>query len=415
MGKKFCWVLWDSRDVLGRPSCNINNIFCFVFVGLLIVVVTSGYEGRDFQNTLPAKVVWGIPGKDIELPCDVTPPVPSDAVKMVFWFKDSTMPIYSLDARNVPLEKASHLAAAYDVGSRSYFITDHPSRARLKIKNVTPEDEGIFRCRVDFLNSPTRNFQINLTLVELSSPPKIFDAEGKLIKSEAGPFLEGHELFLSCQVDGGRPRPSVTWWHKNAILDNVVDTKKNSFTTVNQLEIAQVPRSLKGAKLECRATSMDIAEDIVREVPIVVYLRPTKVKIVTPNELMSSAKTHTYKCETSGSYPPAKLTWQLNGRTITSAVITQEENESFSSSIISLTVDPEDDGKELVCKADNPRFPGGSLEDRRQVHVAYPPKVAVKVSGGAIPATEGVTVELRCDSIARPAAHNFSWYLDVSI
>lgn len=51
MGKKFCWVLWDSRDVLGRPSCNINNIFCFVFVGLLIVVVTSGYEGRDFQNT----------------------------------------------------------------------------------------------------------------------------------------------------------------------------------------------------------------------------------------------------------------------------------------------------------------------------------------------------------------------------
>lgn len=38
---------------------------------------------------------------------------------------------------------------------------------------------------------------------ELSSPPKIFDAEGKLIKSEAGPFLEGHELFLSCQVDGG--------------------------------------------------------------------------------------------------------------------------------------------------------------------------------------------------------------------
>lgn len=69
----------------------------------------------------------------------------------------------------------------------------------------------------------------------------------------------------------GRPRPSVTWWHKNAILDNVVDTKKNSFTTVNQLEIAQVPRSLKGAKLECRATSMDIAEDIVREVPIVVY------------------------------------------------------------------------------------------------------------------------------------------------
>lgn len=50
---------------------------------------------------VPAKVVWGIPGKDIELPCDVTPPVPSDAVKMVFWFKDSTMPIYRLVPKNL--------------------------------------------------------------------------------------------------------------------------------------------------------------------------------------------------------------------------------------------------------------------------------------------------------------------------
>lgn len=52
------------------------------------------------------------------------------------------------------------------LGSRSYFIIDdHPSKARLKIQKVTPDDEGIFRCRVDFINSPTRNFEINLTLV----------------------------------------------------------------------------------------------------------------------------------------------------------------------------------------------------------------------------------------------------------
>ncbi|KRT86432.1 Immunoglobulin, partial [Oryctes borbonicus] len=321
----------------------------------------------------------------------------------------------SLDARNVPLEKVSHLAA-YDVGLRSYFITDHPSRARLKIENVRLEDEGIFRCRVDFLNSPTRNFQVNLTLVELSSQPKVFNAEGKLIKSEAGPFLEGHELFLSCQVDGGRPKPSVTWWHNDTLLDNVVDTEKNSFTTVNQLDIAKLPRSLKGAKLECRVTSIDIADVIVREVPIIVYLRPNKVKIVTPNELMSSAKTHTCKCETSGSYPPAKITWLLNERAIQSSVITQEENELFSSSIVSLTVEPEDDGKDLVCRADNPRFPGGWLEDRRQIHVAYPPKVAVKLDTPGSPksgmAKEGTSVILRCESIARPAAHNFNWYHD---
>lgn len=74
--------------------------------------------------------------------------------------------VCSLDARKYPLEKASHLALSDSVGTRSYFIMDdEPSKARLKIQNVSREDEGAFRCRVDFVNSPTRNFKVNLTLV----------------------------------------------------------------------------------------------------------------------------------------------------------------------------------------------------------------------------------------------------------
>lgn len=48
-----------------------------------------------FLFLVPAKVVWGVVGKDVELPCDVTPPIPSDSVTMVFWFKDGTgVPLY---------------------------------------------------------------------------------------------------------------------------------------------------------------------------------------------------------------------------------------------------------------------------------------------------------------------------------
>lgn len=73
---------------------------------------------------------------------------------------------YSLDARGGPLSIATHLAITDDLGSRSYFLTDgESSKARLRIHNVQPKDEGIFRCRVDFMNSPTRNFRVNLTLV----------------------------------------------------------------------------------------------------------------------------------------------------------------------------------------------------------------------------------------------------------
>lgn len=52
----------------------------------------------------------------------------------------------------------------------------------------------------------------------------------------------------------------------------------------------------------------------------------------------------------------------------------EETTEYFTSSILMLNVEAEDDGKDLVCRADNPRYPGGSTEDRRQIHVAckYP-------------------------------------------
>lgn len=53
-----------------------------------------------------------------------------------------------------------------DLGGRSYFIADEePSKARLRIQNVKKSDKGLFRCRVDFVNSPTRNYQVNLSLI----------------------------------------------------------------------------------------------------------------------------------------------------------------------------------------------------------------------------------------------------------
>ncbi|XP_044746121.1 hemicentin-1 [Coccinella septempunctata] len=371
-------------------------------------------DNTEFQKSFPEKVIWGVLGRSAELPCDVTPPVPSDSVKMVFWFKDNVgMPWYSLDARS-GLSHASHLTISGDLGNRLYFIMDeNPAQARLKIENVSVHDQGMYRCRVDFVNSPTRNFQVNLSLIEQPSSPRVFDAEGSEIRqnASAGPFLEDDELFLSCQVTGGKPRPVVTWWHGNSLLDGVVDSSSNSFTTVNQLFISHVSRELKGARFECRATSSEIAGHVTRIIPLVVYLKPNKVKIVTPNELMSNRKSQNIKCETSGSYPPAKLTWLLDGKSIKQSIVTEEETEFFTASILTLTVSAEDDGKELLCRADNPRFPGGRLEDSRVIHVAYPPKVRVQLDSElSLPAKEGAEVRLKCEGQAQPSANNYRWY-----
>lgn len=45
--------------------------------------------------SVPAKVIWAVEGDDVELPCDVTPPRPTDSVSMVLWFKDTAgIPLY---------------------------------------------------------------------------------------------------------------------------------------------------------------------------------------------------------------------------------------------------------------------------------------------------------------------------------
>ena len=118
--------------------------------------------------TVPARVIWAAQDRDVELPCDLTPPSVHDSVKLVLWFKDTEgIPMYSLDSRNGgSLKAATHSALAGIRGERVFFsVADNPKDSRLRIKAVQNADGGIYRCRVDYFNSPTRNFRVNLTLV----------------------------------------------------------------------------------------------------------------------------------------------------------------------------------------------------------------------------------------------------------
>lgn len=73
----------------------------------------------------------------------------------------------SIDSRERNVKFGTHSAIANDLGERLFFVIDdnNNKNARLQIKNVHDTDGGVYRCRVDFFNSATRNSRINLTLV----------------------------------------------------------------------------------------------------------------------------------------------------------------------------------------------------------------------------------------------------------
>ncbi|XP_011689021.1 PREDICTED: neural cell adhesion molecule 1-B isoform X2 [Wasmannia auropunctata] len=397
----------------------------YVFLTSLLMVLRTrrmgaAAEETEFQNKVPVRLVWATEGDDVELPCDITPPTPGDSVNMVLWFKDDGgIPLYSLDARNGSLNNAIHWAVSDDLGKRTYFKIGDGHQAKLKITEVTLKDQGDFRCRVDFVDSPTRNFRVNLTLVEQPSKPVIYDAQGREVTGVGGPFLEGYNLVLICQVAGGRPKPSVTWWMDGELLDGVVDTSSigsSSKFTENHLFIDQVTRSLWGAKLECRAQSGPMEQPVVREVPLDIYLKPANVKIVLSEEQIFADRPIAAKCETSGSFPAARIIWRLGEHVIGDpnpyVSTTQKNNKTVSK--LELVLSKDDDGKELVCRAENPRFPGGVFEEVKILRISYAPVVVARLANGYVLDTlrEGDDLKLICDIQSNPPPAQVTWYHD---
>ena len=69
-----------------------------------------------------------------------------------------------MDARGkVPLSRGVYWSDDRIFGARANFRLSEPSG--LSVVNVRESDEGLYRCRVDFKTSPTRNTLIKLTVI----------------------------------------------------------------------------------------------------------------------------------------------------------------------------------------------------------------------------------------------------------
>lgn len=98
------------------------------------------------------------------LPCDITSTMEDDEVYLVLWYKDEiATPIYSIDARRGKLGQARHASSEELTGRAFFTFIGHP--AVLEVNKVTLDDEGIYRCRVDFKKARTRHSALLVTVV----------------------------------------------------------------------------------------------------------------------------------------------------------------------------------------------------------------------------------------------------------
>ncbi|CAF4797189.1 unnamed protein product [Pieris macdunnoughi] len=86
-----------------------------------------------------------------------------------------TGPDLSVDFRNGP---PTHWALAGEFETRAHFVLNESdtTAAHLVIEKVTQYDEALYRCRIDYIDAPTKNYKVNLTVIVPPDPPRIYDS-----------------------------------------------------------------------------------------------------------------------------------------------------------------------------------------------------------------------------------------------
>lgn len=98
--------------------------------------------------------------------------------------------------------------------------------------------------------------------------PRIFDTHGKEITNIAGPFREGQEFFLSCQVSGGSPSPKVNWYRNDVEIPGTSHQSIVTGAIINNILIRAVPRDYYATKLTCRAQGTNLIAPVEKEVTV---------------------------------------------------------------------------------------------------------------------------------------------------
>ncbi|RWS31768.1 nephrin-like protein, partial [Leptotrombidium deliense] len=280
-------------------------------------------------------------GSRVELPCDVTLPSTDDSISLILWYKNDrkSAPIYSVDARNTPVEKAKHFASDNLKNRVKFDLSFRP--AILHIDPVKEDDVGIYLCRVDFKWARTVNTLNNLTVIVPPRQVLIKDEHNNPLHDIVGPFDEGLDVRLVCEAYGGIPSPSLIWLRDGVVIDDSYTLTKinnNGNTTspslplsssasslsavstlaVNDLLLSNLGRSDLFSVLTCQASNTNLSNPVSTSVSLDINLKPLDVQIVAMENALSAGVKTKVICQSRGSRPAATLNWYLDKEAITS-------------------------------------------------------------------------------------------------
>ncbi|CAO1420449.1 unnamed protein product [Diamesa hyperborea] len=358
-------------------------------------------------------------GLDVTLPCDLFPNTLSslglaDKVTLVIWFKEgNAKPIYSFDARDKKLQDGVHWADEEVLRSKAYFYYDTIPPA-LKIKNVRKDDAGVYRCRVDFRSSPTKNCRINLSVLVPPTQLLIVNDQGVAVTNTViGPYKEGSNVNITCISSGGVPLPRVTWWKEHALIDDSYQDQTDG-TVKNILHLTKITRQDLETTYTCQASNGHILPPLSNKVILDMKLPPLYIHIQGLNHpLTSGVKVH-LSCSSAGARPIPQIVWTKNMQIMQGSSQSSSTNGNLTTSDIVYLPTPEDNGKVIACSVttEEQHAPSISIKDTRTLDIKHAPIVTLSLGSNLDPKNlaKGTDVYLECVIEANPPIKKIEWY-----
>ncbi|XP_037797703.1 protein turtle homolog B-like [Penaeus monodon] len=353
----------------------------------------------------PTRIVWAAVGSPADLFCNMTSPIPGDPALLVLWYKNGIhKPIYSYDARNRP---ASHWENPSHFKDRAVFNVETDT---LMLKQAQAEDQGTYRCRVDFRTNPTLTFTTNLTVIVPPRRLTVYTDMNVEARRSVGPYLEGETLRLTCKAFGGSPPPRVTWWEGALLLDMTPEVETLDEVS-NTLVVPSLSRRDLNRALTCHAQNSNLTEPLTTTLTLDMNFPPLWARFERTFEALSANVAYSIVCESAGSRPPPLITWRLHDTILTTHTETTSHEGNLTTSELKWTPTVGDVGKVLSCQAESEKIAYPPLIVEWHLDIYYTPITILK-PGKSLNLSnieEGDDVYFECSIQANPWVYKIIW------
>ncbi|KAJ9592081.1 hypothetical protein L9F63_001390, partial [Diploptera punctata] len=137
----------------------------------------------------------------------------------------------------------------------------------------------------------------------------IYENSGRdVVAPVVGPLTEGSDLVLTCEVRGGKPTPTVSWFVNDKLVDGLLETTSHH-VVVNRLEVSHVTRDHLNTTYKCQASNTKLMLPAEKTVRLELYLKPLSVRLLSKPKVLMADTEYVITCEAIGSRPQAKVSW----------------------------------------------------------------------------------------------------------